>query len=78
MSAEAALAKKKHVRAGHRGSTTRSVQHAEEELRSARPDVDKLSQLKLTLKEKLDVLKHLDEEILDSMSEADEIAAEIE
>ena len=78
MSAEAALAKKKHVRAGHRGSTTRSVQRAEEELRSARPDVDKLSQLKLTLKEKLDVLKHLDEEILDSMSEADEIAAEIE
>ena len=67
------------MRAGHRGgSTTKAIQHVEEQLTSGSPDVDKLSQLQLTLKEKLEVLKHLDEEILNLVDGKDDIAGEIE
>ena len=41
------------------------------------PDIDNLSQLKLTLSEKLKVLKHLDSEILD-MVEEDQVDGEID
>ena len=73
------LSRKKHVRAGHRGSTTKLIGRADDLLSSARPDVDKLSQLKLTLTEheKLEVLKLLDGEILDKVEEKD-VADEID
>ena len=71
------LSRKKHVRARHRGSTTKLIGRADDLLSSARPDVDKLSQLKLTLTEKLEVLKLLDGEILDKVEEKD-VADEID
>lgn len=71
MSTTAALQKKKHVRAGHRGSATKAIGRAEAQLSSTVPDVDKLSQLKLTLSEKLETLKILDTEILDMVDEGD-------
>ena len=72
------LTKKRRVRSGHRGSATKSITRVEEQLASSTPDADKLAALKLTLKEKLDVLKHLDEQIIDSVDGEDEIAREIE
>ena len=72
------LPRKKKVRAGHRGSATKTIRRVEEQLTSGSPDVDKLSQLQLTLKEKLEVLKHLDEEILNLVDGEDDIAEEIE
>ena len=54
------LARKKRVRGRHRGSITKALGHAEELLAAESPDVDRLLQLKLTLGEKLEVLKTLD------------------
>ena len=71
------LAKRKNVRAGHRGSATKIIGRADELLSSGRPDMDKLSQVKLTLKEKVEVLNCLDGEILDMVKE-EEVAGEIE
>ena len=71
------LARKKSVRAGHRASATRMVNKARELLAEDAPDVAKLSQLRLSLQEKLDVLKQLDGEILDLVDESS-VAEEIE
>ena len=71
-----ALARKKRVRAGHRASATRMITKATALLDDADADPMKLSQLKLSLQEKLDVLKQLDGEMLglvDEESVADEI-----
>lgn len=70
------LARKKRVRAGHRASATRMVTRATALLDDDHPDPTKRSQLKLSLQEKLDVLKQLDGEILGLVDEevvADEI-----
>ena len=75
MSAE--LTRKKHVRGGHRSSTTKMVSRAGELLGADTPDVVRLSQLKLSLQEKLDVLKQLDGEILGLVEEGS-VAEEIE
>jgi len=48
------------IRGGHRSSTTKMVNRAGELLATGTPDVVRLSQLKLSLQEKLDVLKQLD------------------
>lgn len=69
--------RKKHVRAGHRGSATKFIRRAEDLLSSDKPDVDKLSQLKFTLNEKLEVVKLLDGEILETVQEED-VAEEID
>jgi hypothetical protein len=71
------LSRKKHVRAGHRASATKAIKRSEDVLADGKPDIDKLEQLKLTLKEKLEVLKVLDGEVLD-MVEEDHMVAEIE
>ena len=71
------LARKKRVRGGHRGSTTKAIGRAEELLAAESPDVDRLSQLKLTLGEKLEVLKTLDAEMLDLVQDED-VAEEID
>ena len=57
------LSRKKRVRAGHRASATRMVNKASALLDDEASDLTKLSQLKLSLQEKLDVLKQLDGEI---------------
>ena len=70
------LQRKKAVRGGHRASVTKAIGKAEELLASGDPNEDKLQQLKLTLTEKLEVMKNLDAEILDMVKETD-IAEEI-
>ena len=72
------LARKKRVRAGHRASATRIISRATTILDSEDPDLMKLSQLKLSLQEKLDVLKQLDGEILGLVDEEAAVADEID
>ena len=60
-----ALAKKKRIRAGHRASATRTVRQITEVLEGDTPDRDRLSLLRITLKEKLETIKTLDAEIVD-------------
>ena len=60
-----ALARKKKTRAAHRSSATRIMnQLAEESAREDRPTLERLLQCKLSLKDKLETLKSLDEEII--------------
>lgn len=63
------LSRKKRVRAGHQSSATKMVRRAEELLSKDAPDVSTLSRLKLTLNEKLEILRQLDGEILDVVEE---------
>ena len=74
----AELTKKKRVRAGHRASVKRILNKAEDLL--ARPDRDQaaLSQLKLSLKDKLDVLGQLDNGILELIDAEDALTEDIE
>ena len=74
----AELARKKHVCAGHRGSTRKIIKRANDELALPHAAADKLSHLNLSLKEKLNVLTRLDEEILDKIEGEDVIVTEIE
>ena len=53
------LAKKKRIRAGHRASTTWALTKVNDALAAETTDEAKLSQLKLTLEEKLGTLKLL-------------------
>lgn len=69
--------RKKYVRAGHRGSATKMISRSEELLAADPLDTFKLSQIKLSLTEKLQLLKQLDEEFLSVVSE-DEVVREIE
>ena len=74
------LRRKKNVRAGHRGSVTKLIKQVEEAIAAApttRIDTLKLSQLKMSLTEKLDTIKHLDDEIL-GLIEEEAVAGEIE
>ena len=72
------LVKKKRICAGHRASISRMIKKAEELLAAEHPDTTKLSQLKLSLKEKLEVLSWLDGEILYLAEEEESITEEIE
>ena len=65
------LARKKPVHGGHRGSTMRAIGQAKELLASEDPDVDRLSQVKLTLGEKLEVLKTLNTEMINLVQNED-------
>ena len=73
-----ALAKKKRIRAGHRGSATRIVRQITEALVGDTPDRDRLSLLRITLKEKLETIKTLDTEIVDLIEDEGGLADEIE
>ena len=68
---------KKRDCAGNRASATKAIGRAEELLAPEKLDLDKLSQLKLTLSEKLETLKTFNVEILDIVKE-DDLADEIE
>lgn len=67
------LAKRKQIHAGHNSSVTRILGQLDDLLGATDPTnavaVVKLTQLKLSLQEKLDMLKHLDEEIIDLLKE---------
>jgi len=72
------LAKKKKIRSGHKGSATRTVRQIAEVLGNDSPDRDRLSLLRMTLKEKLDTIKTLDAEIVDLIEDEEELAGEID
>lgn len=71
------LPRKKRIRAGHRASATRILNQIDGALAAATPDNAKLSQLKLSLQEKLETLKRLDDEIVELTPE-DGLVEEIE
>lgn len=75
------LAKKKRIRAGHKASATSMMNRVDvlvaEVTPDSPPDVAKLSQLKLSLQEKLDTLRLLDGDIL-GLTEEDDLEGEIE
>jgi len=70
-----ALTKKKRIRAGHKASATKTVRHVEELLASDTPIMERLSLLRLTLKEKFETIKGLDGEVIDLMEGEDSIVA---
>ena len=71
------LTKKKRIRAGHKASASRMLRQIEELLAAdTQAHTSRLSQLKLSLQEKLDTLKILDGEILD-LVEDDALVEEI-
>ena len=73
-----ALVRKKKVRAGHRSSATRIMNQLEvDRATEDGPTLDRLQQYKLTLKEKLETLNTLDQEIL-ALVEDSAIEDEIE
>ena len=71
------LAKKKRIRARHRASTARTLRKVNDALAAETADKAKVSQLKLTLEEKLATFKLLDREIVE-LTEEDALATEIE
>ena len=77
MAAEA-LAKKKKTRAGHKASATKMIRHVEEVLATEAPDRERLSLLRLTLNEKLEIIKALDTEVIDLIDDEEALANEIE
>ena len=68
--------RKRKVRAGHKGSVTRIIAQVREMLKSLK-DETKLTQQLQTLKEKREILSKIDLEILDSLSDEQEIVDEI-
>lgn len=70
-------AKKTRIRAGHRGATTRMLKEVDTAIGTPSVDCDRLSQLKLSLDEKLQTLKSLDTEIVELVPE-EELDKEIE
>lgn len=68
---------KKNVRGGHRASATKMVRKAEELLVQEDPNKSQLARIKLSLQEKLSILKELDSEVVDLVKE-EEVANEIE
>jgi len=70
----------KQIRVGHRASITRTLMKVGDALAAETADEAKLSQLKLTLEEKLGTLKLLDSEIIELTEEdaqADDHKSEI-
>ena len=71
------LSHKKNVRGGHRASATKMVKKTEELLAQEDPNRSQLARIKLSLQEKLSILKELDAEVVDLVKD-EEIASEIE
>ena len=71
------VTRKKRIRAGHKASATRMLTQIDTLLAEESPNLSKLSQLKLSLQEKLDTLKLLDSEMLGLIDEG-ELTSEIE
>ena len=73
-----ALAKKRRIRAGHKASATKSIRHIEDALACETLDKDRLSLLRLTLSEKLEVIKALDSEVIELIEDEEALATEID
>ena len=72
------LAKRKRIRAGHKASATRMLNEVDTLMAEPSPELSKLSQLRMSIEEKLKTLKLLDDNIIDLIEDEDEIAEEIE
>ena len=70
------VAQKKRIRGGHKASAMRILSQIDVLLKQESPDLSKLSQLKLSIHEKLETLKLLDGEMLDLVEE-EELTSEI-
>ena len=66
---EERLARRRRIRAGHRASATRILGQIASTLAETPHNADRLSLLKLTLSEKLETLKGLDAEIIETTPE---------
>ena len=73
-----ALLKKKRVRAGHRASATKILHHVDATLTADTPDASRLALHKMSLGEKLETLKTLDNEIIDLIEDETALGEEIE
>ena len=71
------VTRKRRIRAGHKASATRMLTQINALLADESPDLSKLSQLKLSLQEKLETIKLLDGEMLGLVDEGD-LTSEIE
>ena len=72
------MATKPNIRKGHRAFVTKTKTDVQKELRGDEPDELLLRSLQTTLTEKMERLKILDEEILETLTEEADILAEIE
>ena len=72
------LPRKKRVRAGHKASATRNITRAEALLAEDDPDVSTLTQIKMSLREKLDTLRQLDSEIVNLLEDEAAVVDDIE
>ena len=72
------LTKKKRVRAGHKASATRNITRAEALLVEDDPNVSTLTQIKMSLREKLDTLRQLDSEIVNLLEDEAAVVDDIE
>ena len=68
---------KKRVRGGHRASATKMIRKAEDYLAEEPMNYSQLARIRLSLQEKVSVLKHLDSEIVD-LVKGEEVADEID
>ena len=68
----------KNVRAGHKSVLTKKLRDLEDALKTTPPYKDTLEQFKVSLQEKLDVLKNLSDQIVAKLQDVTEIATEIE
>ena len=71
------LARKRRIRGGHKASATKIITKVEESASAAERDKSALLQMKLSLDEKLEMLKRLDGEILE-LTEDGQVVEEIE
>ena len=70
--------KKKRTRGAHKASATRLIGQIEEVVASAEPSIPRLKTLRTSLEQKLEVIKKLDEEIVDLMEDETEMTSEVE
>ena len=72
------LARKKRIRAGHKASVTKTMTKVDAALSAEPVAVSSLPLLKLTLKEKLEVIRTLDSEVLELIEEEGALTTEIQ
>ena len=73
------ITKKKQSRKGHRAYTIKTLVKVKGLMESSSPGVAvELAQLKLTLTEKIETIKKLDESIVDLLEKSEDVESEIE
>ena len=72
------LARKKRIRAGHKASVTKTMTKIDAALTAEPVAVSGLPLLKLTLKEKLEVIRTLDSEVIELIEEEEALTTEIQ